>query len=154
MEVAELSEQLARAVCLWRYDPPFDVYNTPDFGDAQESGWAIANPVAREEQFRSITSNGSLIGFSRVFRRDGRRLVGVGMDPALTGAGRGKEFMEAVLVDVAARFPGERLEAEVRSFNERAARCYRKVGFVEAGKRTIHPFDKDIEVLVMALQLR
>ena len=153
MEVVELSEQHARAVCSWRYDPPFDVYNTPAYDLAQEAGWAITDPDARAGQFRGITSNDSLIGFSRVFRRQGLLLLGVGMDPALTGAGRGHEFIEIVVGDVAARFPGQRIEAEVRTFNQRAIRCYRSAGFEDAGARTIHPLDEDITVVVMALQL-
>jgi len=75
------------------------------------------------------------------------------MDPALTGSGLGREFMEAVLADVTARFAGQRIEAEVRPFNERALRCYRSAGFVDAGARTIHPLGEDVAVLVMALQL-
>ncbi|HOA89802.1 MAG TPA: GNAT family protein [Propioniciclava tarda] len=153
MEVVEFSEHLARLVCSWHYDPPFDVYNTPDFGHAHEAGWAIAMPATRAEQFRGIASNGSLIGFFRVSCRDGRLLLGVGMDPALTGSGLGREFMEAVLADVTARFAGQRIEAEVRPFNERALRCYRSAGFVDAGARTIHPLGEDVAVLVMALQL-
>ena len=153
MEVVELSEELARVVCSWQYDSPFDVYNTPDFGCAQEAGWAIAMPATRAGQFRGITSNGSLIGFSRVFCRDGRLLLGVGMDPAVTGSGRGQEFMKTVLADVAARFAGQPIEAEVRPFNERALRCYRGAGFVDAGARTVHPLGDDVEVVVMALQL-
>lgn len=153
MEVVELSEELARAVCSWQYDSPFDVYNTPKFGHAREAGWAIATPATRARQFRGITSNGSLVGFSRVFGRDGRLLLGVGMDPAVTGSGRGREFMETVLADVAARFPGQRIEAEVRPFNKRAIRCYRSVGFVDAGARTIHPLEDDVDVVVLAPQL-
>ncbi|GEM_PF-2658303 len=61
--------------------------------------------------------------------------------------------MEAVLADVTARFAGQRIEAEVRPFNERALRCYRSAGFVDAGARTIHPLGEDVAVLVMALQL-
>ncbi|MCA0295159.1 MAG: GNAT family N-acetyltransferase [Actinobacteria bacterium] len=153
MDVVDLSEDLARELCAWRYEPPFDVYDTPDYDDAVRAGWAIGDPARRAEQFRAVIDGGSLRGFSRLFTRRGRLLLGVGMAPSGTGRGAGAEFMEVVLSDAASRHPGQWVEAEVRPFNLRALRCYRAAGFSDAGTRTISPLGEDVDVLVMSVQL-
>lgn len=149
MRVRALTEKDAKEVCGWRYPPPYDVYDHPDFDEAAAKRWAIADPTARSEQFRSVTDHGRLVGFSRLFQRDGRWLLGVGMAPQMTSQGLGHEFVGVVLADVRSRHSGP-IELEVRSFNRRALAAYRRHGFEETGRRTIDVPAGPVEVIVMS----
>lgn len=148
MRVTTMDEPAARAVCSWRYESPYHVYDHPDYELAAAQRWAIADPSARADQFRVVMHGDELVGFSRLFRRDGRTLLGAGMAPGLTGRGRGARFLSVVLADVDAR-TAEPVELEVRTFNARAIAAYRRRGFVEVGRRSIVVPSGATEVVVM-----
>lgn len=67
-----------------------------------------------------------------------KRFLSLGLLPALCGMGKGPGIMEQILA-YAEKAGETALYMEVRSFNQRAIRCYQKVGFVE-----VDQYDKTI----------
>ena len=55
--------------------------------------------------------------------------LGVGLKPSLCGQGLGRTLMEIVKQQCEKKYPGKKIVLEVRSFNERAIKCYRRAGF-------------------------
>jgi ribosomal-protein-alanine N-acetyltransferase len=55
--------------------------------------------------------------------------IGLGMRPDLTGDGRGLEFLKAGIDFVQSRFTPDKITLSVATFNQRAIKVYRKVGF-------------------------
>lgn len=134
MTFAPLSEADARAIASWAYPPPYDVYNMPGWPQAVAQGWAIADPVRRPQQFSAIVSGGALVGYFRVQRQADTALLGLGLRPDQCGRGRGAAVVNAILDHLRTAYPDLAEAAlEVRRFNQRAIRCYRRCGFVPCG---------------------
>jgi RimJ/RimL family protein N-acetyltransferase len=75
------------------------------------------------------------------FRNDGRRrmahtgAIGMSVLPAWRGEGLGRALLEALLDWAGASPRIEKIELNVRADNERAIELYRKLGFLEQGRR-------------------
>ena len=135
--ISPLSEENARKITTWRYDPPFDLY---DLGSENISGFI--NPEYYYHQI--LNENGNLVGYC-CYGLDaqvpgGEYLInmpeildiGVGMKPNLTGAGRGHKFVSAILEYASERFNPSRFRVTVADFNHRSLRTFRKQGFKES----------------------
>ena len=55
--------------------------------------------------------------------------IGLGMRPDLTGNGRGSEFLLAGMDFVQSSFRVDKIMLSVATFNQRAIKVFRKVGF-------------------------
>lgn len=92
--------------------------------------WALADKAKREAEFLSVRLAGELIGYGRIFRHEGKTFIGVGLKPSWCGRGYGAPVMTELVRECRKRYPGDPVALEVRSFNERALKCYQKAGFV------------------------
>ena len=132
-----LSEENAREITTWRYDAPFDLY---DLAPQYLSGFL--NPEYYYHQV--LSDKGDLIGYC-CYGLDaqvpgGEYLInmpevldiGVGMKPNLTGAGRGHDFVSAILDYANERFYPTRFRVTVADFNLRSLRIFKKHGFKES----------------------
>lgn len=119
----------AREVCTWRYPAPYDIYNEPDWDEVVRRGWEIADAEARREEFLSLKADGVLAGFVHLNRQEDCVMLGVGLRPDLCGQGLGAQVMALACAEAAKRCPGVPLRLEVRTFNDRARKCYEKAGF-------------------------
>lgn len=128
--IAELSEERAREVCSWVYPPPWQMYNLPDWEEICASGWSLADPQRRRENWRALlTEEGELAGFFRLKGRPEGVTIGLGLAPQFCGRGLGQEVVRLVCSRAAARFPRRPVLLEVRADNARAIRCYERAGF-------------------------
>lgn len=126
----------AREVCSWRYPAPYDIYNEPDWDEVVRLGWEMADPAARREEFRSLKADGVLAGFVHLHRQADCVMLGMGLRPDLCGLGLGAHAMALALAEAARRYPGVPLRLEVRTFNDRARKCYEKAGFSAVDRYT------------------
>lgn len=102
--------------------------------------WAITIPEKRAEEFRVVKEDTRVVAYFRLFAAQPcrKRFLSLGLLPALCGMGKGPGIMEQILA-YAEKAGETALYMEVRSFNQRAIRCYQKVGFVE-----VDQYDKTI----------
>ncbi len=132
--IRPLSEENAREITTWRYDPPFDLY---DLSPKYLSGFL--NPDYYYHQV--LDQNGDLMGYC-CFGLDaqvpgGEYLIndpeildiGVGLKPELTGAGRGHEFVSAILEYANERFHPACFQVTVADFNQRSLKTFQNLGF-------------------------
>ncbi len=56
-------------------------------------------------------------------------LVGLGLKSLLCGQGLGNVLMELLKNECKKRYGSKKIAVEVRSFNKRAIKCYKKAGF-------------------------
>ena len=133
MIVVEWSEQHARAVTSWHYEPPYDFYDLDsDPDDAAE----LFDPE-RWPGYRAVLGDdGALEGFW-YFRPGGDEVeVGLGLRPDLTGGGRGRAFAEAALGYARREWAPLRFRLYVASWNARAIHTYERLGFGEVARAT------------------
>ena len=133
MTVDGWSEEHARAVSAWHYEPPYDFYDlASDPDDAAE----LFDPAFRPRYRAVLGAEGSLDGFW-YFRPDGDEVeVGLGLRPDLIGRGLGGAFAGAALDYARREWAPRRFRLAVAAWNERAIRVYERLGFEEVGRET------------------
>ena len=132
LQFASMDRASADAIAAWRYEKAYSIY------DGETGGVrALLNPAYR---YYTITNDRSeTIGFC-CFGADARVRggayadadaldVGAGMRPALTGQGRGAEFVGAILDFGQETFAPAAFRVTIAAFNERAIRVWQLAGF-------------------------
>lgn len=80
--------------------------------------------------FAVIDEEYKLCGYIRLQEKNECIIVGVGLKPSLCGQRLGDTLMEIVKQQCANLYPSKIIALEVRSFNERAIKCYKRAGFI------------------------
>lgn len=135
-----MTEADAREVCSWRYPPPYDRYDWPDWSEMAAGGREFADESIRRTQYGSFCSReGELCGYVQWFPLDRAVRLGLGLRPDLCGAGLGDELLRQAVREAGSRYPGaEEIDLEVETWNARAIRAYEKAGF-----RITDEYDKE-----------
>jgi ribosomal-protein-alanine N-acetyltransferase len=125
--IRAMTSRDADVIASWRYPPPYSFYDADrDPADLAE----LLDPAQwGRDYFAADDADGRLAGFFTLELAAGDAEVGLGLRPALTGAGSGQAFMDAGL-----RFAEDSLGATsfvlaVAAFNRRAIAVYVRAGF-------------------------
>lgn len=128
MNVVPLTDRHALEIATWRYEFPYEWYDTSADPRRVE---LLVNEDKREGLRAIVEDDGSLVGFFNFVRvRDEVRL-GLGMRPDLTGRGLAQPFIQAGLDYARREWSPKRFRLWVAHWNERALRAYRRAGFRE-----------------------
>lgn len=144
--VTPMSYEAARAICGWRYEGPYAIYNTND--DSDEAIAEMLDP--RSPYVCLLNSHNDLIGFfaygtagepravdePHTLEPDGTLTIGLGMRPDRTGRHLGVSFVEAGLAYGQVRFAPTSFRLFVLAFNVRAILVYEYAGFRRVGSFT------------------
>jgi [ribosomal protein S18]-alanine N-acetyltransferase len=133
VKVEEWSDAYAHEVEGWRYEPPYDFYDSAsDPADAAE----MRDPGKREHFRAVLGEDGALEAFWHFARRDDVVEIGLGLRPDLTGHGRGERYVEAELDYARERWSPQTFRLYVTAWNVRAIRLYERLGFREVSRET------------------
>ena len=134
MQIVPMTRAHAADIVTWQYPAPYDCY---DMTNASQ-----AFLTSQEGGFYALVQGAELIGF-RSFGEDGRVPggsydasaldTGGGLRPDLTGKGLGREAIGTGLAFGRREFAPPAFRVTVASFNERALRVVRSLGFVSKG---------------------
>jgi RimJ/RimL family protein N-acetyltransferase len=126
----------AQEIVSWQYEAPYDIYNKGD----ESRDAAMEYLIDKKNFFFAVMSESSVVGF-RSFGADGRVAggeyddsymdTGGGLRPDLTGKGIGAGVVLKGLEFGSAEFGIERFRVTIASFNERAIKVCKKIGFKE-----------------------
>ncbi|WEG14578.1 GNAT family protein [Pullulanibacillus sp. KACC 23026] len=113
----------------WHYDGEYSFYDMEaDKEDLEE----FLDPEQRGNSTFAVTKENELVAFFSVSKiADGTLEIGLGMRPDLTGQGCGLEFLKEGLNFVEFRYKPNKITLSVATFNQRAIKVYRKVGFTD-----------------------
>jgi ribosomal-protein-alanine N-acetyltransferase len=129
--IVPMSEQHGREICAWKNDPPYAVYNWPDWGELVEQQDQFADARIRTYQYASlINADDELCGFIQFFPMEGLTRLGLGLRPDLCGQGLGVGFVELAVAEARRRAPNQAIDLEVLDCNRRAYQVYERAGFV------------------------
>ena len=115
----------------WKYEGEYSVYNAEPYEEQKKKGFGFANP---QNHFYSFYDEKKLIGFINLYEEKTEVFFGIGVKPEECGKGYGSQMTETACKISWRLFPGKPLYLEVRTWNQRAVRCYEKAGFHIAGE--------------------
>ena len=115
----------------WKYEGEYSVYNAEPYEEQKKKGFGFANP---QNHFYSFYDEKKLIGFINFYEEKTEVFFGIGVKPEECGKGYGSQMTETACKISRRLFPGKPLYLEVRTWNQRAVRCYEKAGFHIAGE--------------------
>jgi [ribosomal protein S18]-alanine N-acetyltransferase len=122
-------EQAENIAFNWHYDGEYSFYNMEaDKEDLDE----FINPETRGNSMFAVTKNEELIAFLGIEKAANETCdIGLGMRPDLTGKGKGMGFLKAAIDFVIAEYKPKKITLSVATFNQRAIKIYRRIGFKE-----------------------
>ena len=136
----KMTEENAQIIVQWRYKAPYNYYN-PDPRCAKENTQRLLIP---HNPYYSINNaNQGLTGFccfgseGQVSGGDYRAEaldIGLGLHPELTGLGKGRDFLNAILDFATQTFSPSAFRVTVAEFNSRAIRLYENSEFERVGR--------------------
>ena len=131
----KMSHHYAMEILKWNYEPPYDFYNN-------EVNKESIRELLEEDYMAILDLKGSLTGFycsgEAAQVPAGREAgayneaavdVGIGMNPNLTGKGKGKAFFSFILSELQQALPHSITRLTVAAFNDRAIKLYANMGF-------------------------
>jgi [ribosomal protein S18]-alanine N-acetyltransferase len=135
MFVRNMTEEYAKQILTWKYEPPFDFYNN------EESSESL-NELLENPYYAVLNKDKALVGFfcmgSAAQVPFGATVgayseeltdIGIGMNPSLTGQGLGAAFFSFILSTIQETYKVDSVRLTVANFNQRAIRLYTKLGF-------------------------
>lgn len=131
LRLVSFTEIHAKEVCDWKYDGEYSIYNYPKWYKASNEKWGITIAEKRKSEFSAVIDDcNCLCGYIRLLDKNDYIFIGVGLKPSLCGQGLGNALMELVKQQCKKVHPNKKkIALEVRSFNERAIKCYKSAGF-------------------------
>ena len=137
----------AAAIATWRYEPPFDLYDSTggadDYEPPDEHGfgyWVVDADQVHGGDASGESGSRSVVAFvcvgpeGRVPGQDdepGTLDIGMGVRPDAVSQGVASSLVPAVLDAVIERWAPRRLRTAVAAFNERSLRLCRSAGLAE-----------------------
>lgn len=138
--IRAVTESDVRDFATWHYDPPYDGYTI-----TQPIDEAVAYFLQPATNCHVILAGGELAAFF-TFGSDARVPggdyakplldIGLGVRPSLTGQGRGRHFVAAVVRYAGQEYPDEPLRVTIAAANRRAIRVWSDAGFFQTQEFT------------------
>lgn len=145
-----LNEQQAKDISSWQYEGTYALYNLPTWEEMQQQNYALCNPVRRQRFRGYINEENQLIGFVNLLDEKEWVFFGIAVHPDYCSQGFGKKIMNLAINESQALYPNKPLRLEVRTWNERAIKCYQSQGFeiIETKTQETHVGKGDFYVMV------
>lgn len=126
----KLTEDMAKELFDWKYSGEYSVYNYPSWSIACKANFGITKEDIRNKEFLALVDEkNNLCGYMRMKEDIEFIAIGVGLKPSLCGQGLGNKLMSILLDECNNRYGNKKIRLEVRSFNKRAIKSYKKAGF-------------------------
>ena len=113
----------------WHYHAEYSFY---DMEADEEDLVEFLDPKKRGESMFVAMNGQHVVGYFCFNKVDNDIIdIGLGMKPNLTGSGRGVEFLKSGLDFAKFTYNPDQITLSVATFNHRAIKVYKTVGFVE-----------------------
>ncbi|OPA41615.1 GNAT family N-acetyltransferase [Bacillus cereus] len=136
MDIHVLTKEEAMEINTWTYEEPYSLYS---FSGEKE----VIEELLDGTYYGCCDDQGDLIGYfcfganaqvlggrdANLYGGEDVIDIGLGMKPALTGKGIGKEFFQAGIAFATKEFNAKMFRLSVATFNTRAITLYKNIGF-------------------------
>lgn len=127
--INDMNDEIAKKICLWKYEGDYEIYNLPNFETLKEKGYALCNPAKSKEFYCFFNSENKLVAYVRFIKKEDVYVMGIGLSPNHVGHGIGQQIIKLSIDKLKQTTPNTKITLEVRSWNVRAIKCYLKSGF-------------------------
>ena len=114
------TEEEKQAICEWKYDGRYTVYNSIPYEEQIKTHRGFADP---KNHYYSFSDGEQLIGYINLVERETEVFFGIGVNPAFCNQGYGQKICEKACELSRQLYPGKPIVLEVRTWNQRALRC-------------------------------
>lgn len=128
----KIEETEKKTICSWKYDGAYAMYNLPSYEEMKQKQMGFCNPQ-KEQNFYTFYDQDLLVGFVNILEEEQEVFIGIGANPFLCGEGYGQQMLRDAYQISKKMYPDKPLYLEVRSWNERAVKCYKRAGFLIDG---------------------
>lgn len=125
------TEEEKRAICEWKYNGRYAIYNSIPYEEQIRTHRGFADP---KNNYYSFSDGEQLIGYINLVERETEVFFGIGVNPVFCNQGYGQKICEKACELSRQLYPGKPIYLEVRTWNQRALRCYEKAGFRTVGE--------------------
>jgi len=129
----KLTEEEKKIICDWKYEGNYEIYNMPSYEEMYEKKWGFCNPK-NEDKYKAYYDENKFVGFTNAHEEETEVFIGIGANPAYCSSGHGHKMLHILCEECRVKYPTKPLYLEVRTWNERAIACYKKVGFEIVGE--------------------
>ena len=135
--ITNMNTDILKEIISWKYEDEYSIYNMDSYEKLVERNSSIIKEENKNNYFCYFNNN-ILIAYTKlVMKKNGDVFLGIGIAPIYCGKGLGKDILSHTIRVAKERYPNSKITLQVRSWNERAIKCYPKVGFKVTGKETI-----------------
>lgn len=127
-----MTEEDAKAISLWQYPAPYELYRWPLWETMVEQGLEFGDQAIRQAQYMAVHDiyTKQLVGYIQLFPMGQTIRIGMGLRPDCCDRGWGITLTALAVEEANRRQPGAEIDLEVEQWNKRAIRAYEKAGFV------------------------
>ena len=131
LEYHKMTEEEKYCIARWKY--PGNTRFTTAFPMRNRKSGGSGLRI-RENHLYSFYDGKDLVGFINLNGEDPEVFFGIGVNPDCCGKGYGQQMTRMAWEISRTLFPGKPMYLEVRTWNQRAVRCYEKAGFHVVGE--------------------
>ncbi len=151
-DIKPMNVEATKQICSWRYEPPYDVYDYLSYEAALNEQAAITK-TENADNYLCFWNDVTLVAYTSIILKGENLYIGIGVAPQFCGQGMGETLLNQTIIECKRRYPDKEIWVQVRSWNERAIKCYIKCGFVEKYRDTIiDRFNKTTEFIFMKFE--
>ena len=130
MLITNMTDAAARQICSWKYEYPYSVYNYLPYDEAVRTGARITKSECKDDYLCFWNEGDILIGYVSLIKRSEKLFLGIGLAPEYCSKGLGKKILFQSIEKAKQRYGDDtEIWIQVRSWNERAIKCYTSCGF-------------------------
>ena len=144
-----INHEALKEICSWKYEQPYSVYNYMTYEDALKKQRAIIK-AENAHKYLCFWNNETLVAYTSIIPKEERVYIGIGIAPQFCGQGLGRLYLNKTITECRKRYPDKEFWVQVRSWNERAIKCYCECGFAVKYSEVIPDrFNRNTEFVFM-----
>ena len=124
-----MTQEYAKQITKWRYRGRYSSYDLPCYDECVQKKYGITREDTKDNYLVYLLDDEVVFYFNGKPMDNNRIYIGVGLKPKYCGKGYGSYFLKNSMRIVKEKYPNSVFFLEVRSWNKRAIKSYKKIGF-------------------------
>ena len=130
MLITAMTEAAGRQICSRKYEYPYSIFNYLPYDEAVRTGARITKSECKDDYLCFWNESDILIGYVSFIKKSEKLFLGIGLAPEYCSKGLGKKILFQSIEKAKQRYGDDtEIWIQVRSWNERAIKCYISCGF-------------------------